>query len=113
MQAWRNTPTARRIVAALRNERAFRDYLASLPDDTVFGPGSPTKCPVARYLRARTGAERLHVYTNVAHWHEGDRRNGCPLPPLVARFVRAFDRRADGSVRDVRGLWAALTAPGA
>jgi hypothetical protein len=110
---WRDTPTAREIVAALRDERAFAEYLASVPDNTMFACGSRTECPVARYLRARTRAERVQVYTNVAHWEEGDRHNACELPPLVARFVRAFDHGANGTVRAVRELWARLTAPGA
>jgi hypothetical protein len=112
IEYWHNTPTARRILAALRNTRAFGAFLRwVLPDDTVFSYGSPAECPVALYLYACMGL-RIDVYGHLAGWQEGDVPNACVLPPMMQRFVRAYYDGSYRTVTAVRKLWWALTVTG-
>jgi hypothetical protein len=114
--AWRKTPTAEKVVAAL-NRDEFRDYLESLPDDVRFIQSSTADCPIARYLQDRTGAP-IRVHTLIALWYEGGEDvdyNQCILPAEFQRFAREFDRgpRDVTTPRGAREVWARVTAPAA
>jgi hypothetical protein len=114
MYAWEalhDTPIARRIHAALHNEPAFTAYLRSLPDGMIFDADSPSRGPVAQYLRALYLGP-VDVYRDVAAWEEGRIYNTCLLPQEVAQFVAAF-RGSDRTVKTAREVWARVTAPAA
>jgi hypothetical protein len=101
---------AEKIVSALHDARAFRAYLECLPDDARFQRRSITDCPVAHYLRDRTGADCVRVFAKIATWQEGDRYNQCLLPREFEQFVHDFSGRPDTTAHAARELWARLTS---
>jgi hypothetical protein len=87
-------PRASDVYAALYelervgNKDAIAEYLA---DRGFKGHQSAAdSCPVALYLRAKTG---FVVYISQTDWSVGDlvSIDSFPLPPYVANFVAAFD----------------------
>jgi hypothetical protein len=107
-QVLHNTPLARRIHRALDNKRAFAAYLRSLPDDTVFDPGSPDRGPVAEYLRTRRLGP-VDVYTRFANWQEGYVYNECRVPRETEHFIEEFSN-SDHTAKAAREIWARVTA---